>query len=189
MMSDKPILNVDEHVSWRSWLEEHHAKTSEAWVVVQKKHSTRPGLSLDDAVEEALCFGGIDSTLNTRDDHSYMLRFSPRNPDGVWSMSNIRRVEDLEKRKLMRPPGQAAVRAAKQSGQWQAAIDRENPDFIPLELEAALQQKQGALEGYRRLPHSKRKQLVFWFESAKQEQTKQNRMAEIIRLALAMHNR
>lgn len=184
MKSNRQILEVVDRKAWRSWLGEHASSASEVWLVVQKKHSRRPGLFLGDTVEEALCYGWIDSTLNTRDANSYLLRFSPRKPGSVWSKSNINRVNKLEREGRMRKPGLDAVREAKESGQWQAAIDRENPDWIPPELEVALQEVEGALEGYHRLPHSKKKQLAHWFESAKRQETRQRRIAEIVRMAL-----
>ena len=184
MKSDREIVEVVDRQAWRSWLEAHALSASEVWLVVQKKHSRREGIFLDEAVEEALCYGWIDSTLNPRDDHSYLLRFSPRKPGSVWSMSNIIRIKKLEREGRLRESGRDAVQSAKESGQWQAAIDRENPDWIPPELELALQQVDGALQGYHKLPHSKKKQLAHWFESAKRQETKQNRIAEIVRLAL-----
>jgi uncharacterized protein YdeI (YjbR/CyaY-like superfamily) len=84
--------------------------------VLQKVGSPHSGLSLHDAVEEALCLGWIDSTLRARDEHSYLLRFSPRRPDGVWSVNNIRRIEARERRGVMIEAGLKKVRMAKQSG-------------------------------------------------------------------------
>jgi uncharacterized protein YdeI (YjbR/CyaY-like superfamily) len=184
MESERHILEESDRKAWRSWLSKHASSASEIWLVVQRKHSRYSGIFLDDAVEEALCYGWIDSTLNRRDDHSYLLRFSPRKPDSVWSMNNIRRVNKLEREGRMRKAGRDVVRAAKESGQWQAAIDRENPDWIPPQLEIALQQVEGALEGYQKLSHSKKKQLAHWFESAKRQETKQKRIVEIVRMAL-----
>lgn len=80
--------------------------------MIQKVGSPHAGLLLNDAVEEALCFGWIDSTLRTRDEHSYLLRFSPRTPDGVWSVNNIRSIEDLERRGVMTKAGLEKVRMA-----------------------------------------------------------------------------
>jgi uncharacterized protein YdeI (YjbR/CyaY-like superfamily) len=184
MNSERESLDVVDRQAWRSWLDANASSVSEAWLLVQKKSSRRPGLSLDEAVDEALCYGWIHSTLQPRDDHSYLLRFSPRRPDSVWSVKSIDRVERLEREGLMKPPGLAAVQVGKESGQWQAAINRDDLAYIPPELEAALQQTAGAMEGYQGLPESKKKQLIYWFESAKREETKQKRTVEIIRLAL-----
>lgn len=179
---DKDVLTFIDRQAWRSWLDAHSFNVSEAWLVIRKKRAALPGLSLAEAVEEALCFGWIDSTLNTLDDQSYLLRFSPRKPDSVWSMINIGRVEKLQRSGHMTEAGLAAVEAAKENGQWQAAIDRENSEKIPSDLEAALRQMKGAAEAYRNLPTSKRKQYVYWLQSAKRQETRQKRIAEIVRL-------
>lgn len=185
MNMDKDILTFIDRKAWRSWLDSHSFNKSEAWLVIRKKHSALPGLSLADAVEEALCFGWIDSTLNTLDDQTYLLRFSPRKPNSVWSIINIHRVEKLQRSGHMTEVGLAAVQAAKENGQWQAAIDRENTDKIPSELEVALRRMKGATEAYLNLPSSKRKQYIYWLQNAKREETRQKRIAEIVRLALA----
>jgi uncharacterized protein YdeI (YjbR/CyaY-like superfamily) len=182
MHSDKIILAFTDHKDWRSWLDKNSSVSSEAWIMVQKKNSTSPGIFLDEAVEEALCFGWIDSTLNTRDDQSYLLRFSPRKPTSVWSINNIRRVEMLLEKGLMKDAGLAAVQAAKESGQWQGAIDRENPDYIPPELKAVLNQEASLWKAYQELPVSKRKQYVYWIQSAIKEGTKEKRISEILQL-------
>jgi uncharacterized protein YdeI (YjbR/CyaY-like superfamily) len=177
-------LDFIDRFAWRSWLKDRHATDSQAWLVIQKKRSRLDGLSLAEAVEEALCYGWIDGKLLTLDDRRYLLRFSPRRPDSVWSISNIRRVEELTRAGLMTEAGLAAVRAAKKSGQWQAALDRERTDEIPPELEAALRRKQGALAAYRHLPDSKKKQVLYWLQSAKRKQTKLKRIEEILRQVL-----
>jgi uncharacterized protein YdeI (YjbR/CyaY-like superfamily) len=187
MSAYKEALTFTDRKAWRSWLDTHFSDENAVWIVIQKKHSTLPGLFLDDAVKEALCFGWIDSTLNTRDDDTYYLRFSQRKPDSVWSMTNIRRVEKLERNGSMKEPGLTAVRAAKDNGQWQAAIDRENPEIIPPDLEAALRRTKGAVAAYRNLPDSKKKQYVYWVQRAKRMETKKKRIGEIVKLVLLDH--
>lgn len=182
MKSDKNILVLKNRSDWRLWLDANHADASNIWLVIQKKHSPAPGLSLDEAVEEALCYGWIDSTLNTRDDQSYLLRFSPRKPGSVWSIRNILRVDKLKAEGRMMEAGLTAVRVAKEGGEWQAAIDRENPEYIPPDLEKALSQDPEASDAYRKLPDSTRKKYVYWLQSAKQMKTRQKRIGEILKL-------
>jgi uncharacterized protein YdeI (YjbR/CyaY-like superfamily) len=166
---------------WRSWLEAHHKSASEAWLVIQKKGSPTLGLSLDDAVEEALCYGWIDGTLNTRDDHSYLLRFSPRRPGSVWSIRNIQRVEELDRKGLMVEIGLEAVRKAKEIGTWDEALERENTDDLPPDLESALRRKKGAIAAYRQLPKSQKQRYLYWLQSAKREETRKRRIKEIVK--------
>lgn len=188
MNSDKDVFTFTDHEHWRAWLEANHHETSEAWILIQRKNSSAPGISLDEAVEEALCYGWIDSTLHTRDDQSYLLRFSPRKPGSVWSMNNIRRVEKLRQAERMTSAGLAAVQAAKESGEWQAAIDRENPEYLPPDLEQAFKQDPEVGNAFRKLPESKRKMYVYWLQSAKQKKTKKKRVVEIIRFVRDEHN-
>ena len=106
---------------WRAWLEENHATALEIWLVHYKKHTGKPGLTLEEAVEEALCFGWIDGVLKLIDDEKYALRFSPRKKGSVWSETNKRRVAKLIRQGHMTEAGLAKVREAKANGQWQAA--------------------------------------------------------------------
>ena len=169
---------------WRSWLDAHHKSALETWLVIQKKRSPLPGLSLDDAVEEALCYGWIDGTLNTRDENSYLLRFSPRKPGSVWSIRNIQRVEELERKGLLMEAGEEAARIAKEEGTWGEALERKNTDEIPPDLESALRRVKGALAAYRGLPKSHKQRYIYWLQSAKREETRERRIQEIVKQAV-----
>ena len=180
MNTDRIILEFGDRHTWRAWLDNNHGEADEAWIVIQKKDSPGPGVYLDDAVEEALCYGWIDSTLNPRDDQSYLLRFSPRKPNSVWSISNIRRAGILQEEGRLMPPGLVAIKEGKESGEWQAALDRENPDYIPPELEVVLEQDPDASHAFDHLPVSKKKQYIYWLQSAKKMETKDKRINEIL---------
>ncbi len=182
MKADQDILAFSDRTDWRSWLRRHHTTKTETWLVIRKKHAPLPGLSLDEAVEEALCFGWIDGKLHTRNSQSYLLRFSPRRPDSVWSLRNIRRVGQLQRRGAMTEAGLRAVRNARENGQWQSAIEREDPGTIPPDLASALRRKKGATAAYRELPDSQKKQYLYWLQSAKRDATRRKRIIEIVRL-------
>ena len=107
-----------DRAAWRAWLEANHASAPEIWLVFLKKHVAEPCVSLDEAVEEALCFGWVDSLLRRIDDRSHALRFTPRKPGSRWSASNKARVERLTREGRMAPAGLAAVAAAKERGTW-----------------------------------------------------------------------
>jgi uncharacterized protein YdeI (YjbR/CyaY-like superfamily) len=169
---------------WRRWLEENHACAAEAWLILVKKPFADQGLTLDAATEEAMCFGWVDSQGKRLDERRFSLRFTPRQPISVWSVSNIRRVEQLTAQGKMTPAGMQAVAEAQANGQWQAAIRREQVDVIPEELEYALRQTPGAREGYLALPPSRRKQLIYLLQSAKTETTRQRRIERIVQEAL-----
>jgi uncharacterized protein YdeI (YjbR/CyaY-like superfamily) len=132
-------------------------------------------------VEEALCFGWIDGKLKSLDAEKYALRFTPRRPNSVWSISNIRRVERLIKEGLMTQAGWEKIADARQSGQWDAAIKREQTDVIPPDLAKALRRKKGAIAAYRSLTDSRKKQLLHWLFTAKRPETRQRRIEAIVR--------
>lgn len=173
-------LEFRDPSQWRAWLEAHHASVSAAWLIIYKKAYHDQGLSLDQAVEEALCFGWIDGGMKSLDERRYALRFSPRTSTSIWSISNIRRVERLVAEGRMTPAGLAKVAEAKESGAWEEAIRREQVDVIPEELEVVLQDHPGAVDAYHALPASRKKQLIYWLQTAKREQTRQRRIQAIV---------
>lgn len=179
MAFDNPLHFTDRQ-QWRGWLEENQNTETEAWLVIYKKKYHSQGLSLEAAVEEALCYGWIDSTLNRQDEKRYLLRFSPRREDSVWSLNNMQRAEQLIRTGKMTQAGLAKIEHAKKSGQWQAALQRERVDLIPDDLEMALNQVEGGLDAYQALPDSRKKQLVYWLQSAKREETRVRRIKSII---------
>ena len=105
-------LYVTTRQAWRSWLAKHHATEKEIWLVYHKKHTGKPSIPYNDAVEEALCYGWIDSQTKGIDKDSYGQRFSPRKPSSQWSETNKERVRRLIKAGKMTPAGLAALRGA-----------------------------------------------------------------------------
>jgi uncharacterized protein YdeI (YjbR/CyaY-like superfamily) len=174
------FLEFENREQWRTWLEKYHATETEAWLVLLKKKYHDQGLTLDAAIEEALCFGWIDGTLRSLDEKRFMLRYSPRTPNSIWSMSNIRRVEKLMVEGKMTDVGLLKITEAKESGEWEAAIRRERVDIIPEALESELRKIDGGLSAYRALSDSRKKQYIYWLQSAKREETKQRRVQKII---------
>ena len=166
--------------TWRAWLVEHHETADEVWLVLLKKHVARPSVSLDEAVEEALCFGWIDGHLRRIDGQSHALRFTPRGRRSIWSQSNKERVERLVREGRMTPAGLAAVEAAKANGEWDAATAREDLATVPEDLVAALRAA-GIEEAFRGMPPSQRKMYLSWVNDAKREETRTRRIAETVR--------
>jgi uncharacterized protein YdeI (YjbR/CyaY-like superfamily) len=180
MVVPADCLEFSDRDQWRSWLEANHAQAAEAWLVHHKKGFQEGTLTLPEAVEEALCYGWIDSTLRRIDERRYALRYSPRRRNSVWSQSNKRRVQRLIREERMTPAGLAAVAQAKESGQWEAAARREQVDVLPPELEEALSGRAGARDAYLTLPASRRKQLIHWIVTAKRPATKRRRIEAIL---------
>ncbi len=166
---------------WRMWLAENHATAQEIWLIFYKKHTREPGLSYEEAVEEALCFGWIDGILKRIDDRKHTIRFSPRRKNSIWSQQNKKRVRKLIEEGRMTEAGLAKVREAKANGQWDKAALRENATQVPPELTAALAQNKKARQNFATLAPSYRKQFIYWVASAKREETRQKRIAETVR--------
>lgn len=116
------VFYAKNRQQWRQWLEKHGQSKKEVCLILYKKDSDTPSVSYPEAVEEALCFGWIDSLTNKRDEDSRYQRFSPRGPKSNWSKSNVDRVEKLIAAGLMTPHGQKHVDIAKGNGKWDAAI-------------------------------------------------------------------
>lgn len=181
-MNDEPTLFVSTREAWRAWLEEHHASATAVWLIMLKKGVDESGLRLDEAVEEALCFGWIDGQLRRIDDRSHKLRFSPRRPDSIWADSNKARVERLIAEGRMTEAGMAVVRDAKQSGRWDAG-SKERLDRTPSDLEEALAASPEAEMRWSAWPPSRRRQYVYWILEAKRPDTRARRVADTVRQA------
>lgn len=167
---------------WRTWLEEHHAEATEAWLVHCKKKATQSCVGYEEAVEEALCFGWIDGLLRSVDDDTYVLRYTPRRKRSIWSQTNKWRAERLIQEGRMTAAGLAKIEEAKASGEWEAATRREDVETIPSDLREALQSEEIAWSSFRDWSDSKKKQYLYWVESAKKPETRQKRIRAIVEM-------
>jgi len=126
---------------WRQWLQKNHGKAAGIRLIIAKKESGLPILPLSDAVEEALCFGWIDSVANTLDEKRFKILFSPRNPKSKWSKINKERVKKLTKLRLLAPAGKHVIALAKKSGTWDA-LNEVDQLLLPKDLKTAFSKKQ-----------------------------------------------
>ena len=180
MSAEQAVLFFPSQADWHAWLEANHAVKSEAWLLIAKKGAALKTLTLAEAVEEALCYGWIDSHMRPIDAEAYKLRFSPRKPGGIWALSNVHRAEQLIREGRMAPAGLAAVEAAKANGEWDAAARREDISQLPPELEKALQVDAAAMAAYHKMAPSLIKQYHHWINSAKRVETRQKRIREFV---------
>ncbi|UCG63014.1 MAG: YdeI/OmpD-associated family protein [Candidatus Zixiibacteriota bacterium] len=173
---------MKSRAEWRRWLSKNYNRSSGVWLVFYKRHSGKPTLEYDDAVEEALCFGWIDSTIRKIDDEKYVRKFTPRNPNSRWSEPNKKRVNKLIRQGLMTDAGLARVKDGKKSGAWNKP-DRPTISLeLPPELETALAKNEKAKAFFDQLAPSSRKQYIGWVFMAKRPETKARRVAESIKL-------
>jgi uncharacterized protein YdeI (YjbR/CyaY-like superfamily) len=167
---------------WHTWLEEHHAMSKGVWVISFKKVTGKPIVSYDEAVQEALCFGWIDSKPNKLDDERSMLLFTPRNAKSNWSRPNKIRVELLTKQGLMSPAGERMVELAKQSGAWDALNDVEDL-VLPDDLQTAFKANPTAFEHWEAFSRSGKRGILEWILNAKRPETRAQRILETVSLA------
>ncbi|HMN90158.1 MAG TPA: YdeI/OmpD-associated family protein [Saprospiraceae bacterium] len=167
---------------WRKWLEKNHQSEKSVWLIIYKKESETPSVFYPEAVDEALCFGWIDSKPNKRDEHSYYQFFAKRNPKSNWSKVNKEKVIKLIEQELMRPAGFEMIEIAKQNGAWTALDEVENIT-IPEDLQKLFLKNQMAFENWENFPRSSKRGILEWILNAKKPDTRQKRIKETVALA------
>ena len=168
--------------NWRAWLAKHQAQTEGVWLISYKKATGKPRFEYDEAVEEALCFGWVDSKPNKLDDERSLLYFAPRKGGTGWSKPNKERVERLIAAALMMPAGLAKVEAAKQDGTW-TALDGVEALEVPPDLAQALAALPNAQENWDAFPRSVKRGILEWIVNAKKPETRAKRIEETATLA------
>lgn len=181
-MDDLQFVEPSSRAEWRAWLEANHDSAPGVWLAVGKKGNTRTSLSYEDAVEEAVRFNWIDSTVNRMDADRFKQLFTPRKPGSTWSQSNKERVRRLGEQGLLMPVALAAIEVAKADGSWNQLDDIDNL-VVPDDLAAALAAVPAAERGFHSLSASQRKMTLYWIATAKRPETRQIRIAEAVSAA------
>ncbi len=177
-----PRLPFRTRAAWRRWLEANHTRRAGVWLLFRKKSSSVPSVRYNDAVEEALCFGWIDSIVKSVDADSYVQLFTPRKPKSVWSKSNKIRVERLIEAGLMTPAGLEKVETARRNGAWES-YDSVEALEIPADFRSALARHQSARDNFERFSPSRKKALLYLIITAKRPETRKRRIERAVRLA------
>jgi uncharacterized protein YdeI (YjbR/CyaY-like superfamily) len=167
---------------WREWLQKNYDRSTGVWLVFHKKESGQASIDYEDAVNEALCFGWIDSIIKKIDEQQYARKFTPRNDNSKWSASNKVRIEKLINSGRMTEIGLAKIEAAKNNGQWEKTYQPRPKIEIPPEFEDALGKNKQANEFYNQLKPTFQKQFILWIITAKRPETKDKRIKESIEL-------
>ena len=181
-MKSMKEMHVTTRSEWRKWFVQNHDKSSGIWLIFYKKHTGKSTLEYDAAVEEALCFGWIDSIIKKIDEEKYARKFTPRKRDSHWSKLNRKRVEKVIREGRMTAHGLVKIEAAKKSGLWD---ENERPEInvqMPEELEEALAKNKKAKGHFDQLAPSYQKHFMLWILTAKRKDTKERRVEESIRL-------
>lgn len=170
-------LYVKNRSEWRSWLRKNSSRSEEVWLLYYKQNSGKPRIAYDDAVEEALCFGWIDSTVKRIDEARFAQRFTPRKPHRRWSASNLQRVKKLIAEGEMAAAGLEA---------FKRRDTRETPPLpaeLPQDLEEQFKVQSTAWENFHRFPPFYRRMTIGWVASAKKEETRLKRLNQLIQSA------
>ena len=184
-MKEFEQVQIESRGELRTWLKTNHTRTESIWLVSYKKHVADKYVSWDEIVEEAICFGWIDSLPRKLDENRSMLLLSPRRKGSPWSRLNKNRVEKLLKNNLITPPGLAAIEQAKQDGSW-TIYDEVEDLIIPKDLSEALAQNEKAANNFYAFSDSSKKGILWWIKSAKRASTRKKRIDETVHLA--QHN-
>jgi uncharacterized protein YdeI (YjbR/CyaY-like superfamily) len=165
---------------WRAWLEEHHATETEVWMGLWKKHTGRPTVAWSDAVDQALCFGWIDTLVRRIDDERHMQRFVPRKPGSNWSKINVEKIARLTEAGLMRPAGIAAWEARREDRTGVYSFERDEAPVFDGDQEARFRADAPAWEWFSAQPPGYRRIATHWVLSAKRPETRHKRLATLI---------
>jgi len=172
-------LHVNNRTEWRMWLEKHYKSESELWLVFYKKHTSKPNVSYGEAVEEALCFGWIDSLIQKIDEDTYARKFTPRKSGSKWSALNKHRVAKLTKEGRMTEAGKATMRFIDKEDDYGRTPRQKLLQLIPPPfLRQALQNNRKAWRNFQQLAPSYQRNYVAWISAAKTNDTRNKRIEE-----------
>lgn len=177
-----PTFYAKNQKAWRDWLSKNHLTQKSVWLIIYKKSSATKSVYYPEAVDEALCFGWIDSKPNKRDEESYYQFFSKRNPKSNWSKVNKLKVEKLIAQKQMTEAGYEAIVIAKQNGTWEA-LDKVDQLVAPDELQVLFNKNPQAYANWQQFAPSSRRGILEWIYNAKRPETRTKRIEETVRLA------
>lgn len=175
-------IHAKSRAEWRAWLEANHASQQSVWVIIYRKDGDTPSVYYPEAVEEALCFGWIDSLPNKRDEHSYYQFFSKRNPKSNWSRVNKEKVEVLMREGIMHEAGLKMVQLAKEKGPWSALDAVENLE-MPEALQLLFDAHPQAYQHWQNFSRSSMRGILEWILNAKKPETRAKRIEQTVALA------
>lgn len=182
MEKEIEIFYPKSRQEWREWLQDNHAKKESIWLIYYKKKSNVPTISYSEAVDEALCFGWIDSKSKPIDEKKFMQFFSKRKEKSVWSKVNKDKIQRLTKERLMTKAGFDIIEKAKQNGSW-TILDQAEALTIPADLEQEFEKRPNAKSYFLSLSRSDIRNILQWLVLAKRQETRAKRINEIVGLA------
>ena len=182
---DLPVIAFADAGAWRAWLEANHAEAPGVWLKFAKKSSGLASVSYAEAVEEALCYGWIDSLLQKYDEVSYPQKFSPRRPKSLWSKRNIEHVTRLSKEGRMQPAGKREMEAARTDGRWKVAYDSSGTMEVPTDFLKELSKNKKAKKFFETLNRANIYAIAWRLQTAKRPETRSRRMKVLLEMLKA----
>lgn len=179
---NRKVVSAKSRKEWRKWLEKNHQTESSVWLIIFHKRSEVKSVYYDEAVEEAICFGWIDSIANKRDSESKYQLFSRRKPGSKWSRLNRQRSAKMISQGMMTPAGQALIDRAMKEGTWEA-LEQVQSAVIPDDLRKLFNKNKTALKNFQAFPPSSKRIILEWILNARQPQTRERRIAQTVELA------
>ena len=176
-------LHVSDRKSWRKWLKKNHLSENEIWLIYFKKHTAKDRVEYNDAVEEAICFGWIDSTVKRIDHEQYMQKFTVRNKKSKWSYLNKTRALKLIKEGKMATFGNEKIENAKETGNWDNTYGKRTKQIIPEDLVKALSNDDLAYTNFKKLAPSYQNSYIYYINDAKREDTRKRRIQKVVECA------
>ena len=180
-MEEKELLYFKNDTEWRNWLQDNHHSSKGVYLIFYKVDSGKESMRWEEAVQVAICYGWIDSTVKRLDDERRRQMFTPRKDKSVWSKLNKTYIERLIASNLMHESGLKKIETAKKNGSWESLDAVENLE-IPYDLASAFAKNKKASDNYNNFSPSYRKSFLYWLNQAKREETRIARIAEIITL-------
>jgi uncharacterized protein YdeI (YjbR/CyaY-like superfamily) len=178
--SNLPIRSFASAAEWDAWLDKHHARSAGLWLRIFKKDSGRKTVSYAEALDESLCHGWIDGQRKPFDAPSYLVKFTPRRARSLWSKTNQGHVERLRKQGKIKPPGLAAIKAAKLDGRWAAAYDSPSTATISKDFLGQLRKNKKAKAMFETLNKTNLYAIAWRLQTAKKLETRERRIKAIL---------
>ncbi|HMV08490.1 MAG TPA: YdeI/OmpD-associated family protein [Cyclobacteriaceae bacterium] len=177
-----PAVSFSSRKGWRSWLTKNHQTQKSVWLIIYHKTSETRSVYYDEAVEEAICFGWIDSIAHKRDSESKYQFFAVRKPKSNWSKSNRERAEKMIRKKQMKPAGKAMIDLARKTGTWEALISVQE-GIVPDDLQKQFDKSKIAFRNFSAFPPSSKRIILEWIMNAKKPETRKQRIIQTVELA------
>lgn len=174
--------HFEDKDAWETWLQENYSSNDGVWLQLNKKGSTVPAVTYDEALDVALCFGWIDGQKKTYDTNHFIQRFTPRRKNSLWSQRNVTKVAALIAAGHMRPSGQAEIDAAKTDGRWGRAYAGSGTAEVPADFQAALNGNKKAREFWETLGRTQRYKFVWRIETTKRAETRKKKIGQFVEL-------